>query len=77
LLYALPEHDRDARTGIVAERISAYTGKGNLIMITHQPNIDALTLELIEPGGFLVLRPDHNGSFDIVEYVTPDDIETK
>ena len=77
LLYALPEHDRDARTEIVAERISAYTGKDNLIMITHQPNIDALTLELVEPGGFLVLRPDHNGGFDIVEYVAPDDIQTE
>jgi phosphohistidine phosphatase SixA len=77
LLYALPDHDRDARTEIVAERISAYTGKDNLIMITHLPNIDALTLELVEPGGFLVLRPDHDGSFDIVGHVAPDDIEAE
>lgn len=77
LLNALPEHDRDARTEVVAERISAYAGKDNLIMITHQPNIDALTLELVEPGGFLVLRPDHNGSFDIVGDIAADDIETE
>ncbi len=71
LLYALPQQDRDARTEIVTQRIGAYTGKANLIMVTHLPNIDALTLELVEPGGFLVLQPDHNGSFDIVGDFTP------
>jgi len=74
LLFALPEKDRDARTEIVAERIGTYVGEDNLVMITHSPNIDALTLELVEPGGFLVLKPDHKGSFDIVGYFTPDDI---
>jgi phosphohistidine phosphatase SixA len=77
LLYALPEEDRDARTEIVAKHIGAYDGKGNLIMITHMPNIDALTLELVAPGGFLVLKPDHEDGFDIVGYFTPDDIEEK
>ena len=74
LLFALPEKDRDARTEIVAERISTYVGEDNLVMITHSPNIDALTLELVEPGGFLVLKPDHKGSFDIVGDFTLDDI---
>jgi phosphohistidine phosphatase SixA len=74
LLFALPEKDRDARTEVVAERISTYAGEDNLVMVTHSPNIDALTLELVEPGGFLVLKPDHKGSFDIVGYFTPDDI---
>jgi phosphohistidine phosphatase SixA len=77
LLYALPEQDRDARTEIVAKRISTYTGEANLVMITHLPNIDALTLELVEPGGFLVLEPDHKGSFDIVGYFAPDDIKVE
>jgi phosphohistidine phosphatase SixA len=77
LLYALAENDRDARTEIVAERISDFRGEGNLIMITHQPNIDALTLELIEPGGFLLLEPDHDGGFEIVGDVAADDIDTR
>ena len=77
LLFALPEQDRDARTEIVAKSIGAFAGEGNLIMITHRPNIDALTLELVEPGGFLVLEPDHEGSFDIVGYLAPDDIEAE
>ena len=77
LLYALPEQEREARTEIVAQRISTFTGKKNLIMVTHLPNIDALTLELVEPGGFLILEPDHNGSFDIVGGFTLGDIESE
>jgi phosphohistidine phosphatase SixA len=77
LLFALPDQDRETRTEIVAQRIGSYTGKDNLIMITHLPNIDALTLELVEPGGFLILKPDHEGSFDIVGYFTPDELEVE
>ena len=46
-------------------------------MVTHMPNIDALTLELVEPGGLLVLEPDQEGSFDIVGYLAPDNIEAE
>jgi phosphohistidine phosphatase SixA len=77
LLYALPEQDRDARTEVVTERIGAYAGNGNLIMITHRPNIDALTFEIVEPGGLLVLEPDHEGSFNIVVHLSPDDLKVK
>ena len=76
-LYALPEQDRDARTEVVAERIGAYAGNDNLIMITHRPNIDALTVEIVEPGGLLVLEPDHEGSFNIVGHLSPDDLKVK
>ncbi|MCK5362919.1 MAG: histidine phosphatase family protein [Gammaproteobacteria bacterium] len=77
LLYALPEQDRGARTEVVTERIGAYAGNGNLIMITHRPNIDALTFEIVEPGGLLVLESDHEGSFNIVGHLSPDDLEVK
>lgn len=77
LLYALPEQDRDARTNVVAKRIGVYAGTDNLIMITHMPNIDALTFEIVEAGGFLVLKPDHKGGYDIVGDIIPDDLRTK
>jgi phosphohistidine phosphatase SixA len=77
LLYALPDQERDTRTETVAQRIGAFVGKDNLVMVTHRPNIDALTLELVEPGGFLVLEPEQNGSFDIVGGITLGDIEMK
>ncbi len=77
LLYALPEQDRDARTEVVAKRIGAYAGDDNLIMITHRSNIDALTFKIVEPGGFLVLAPDYEGSYNIVGHLSPADLETK
>jgi hypothetical protein len=46
-------------------------------MVTHRPNIDALTIEIVETGGFLVLKPDREGGYDIVGYVTPDDLKAK
>ena len=77
LLYALSEQDRDARTEVVATRIGAYAGSDNLIMITHRPTIDALTFEIVESGGFLVLEPDDEGSYNIVGQLSPADLETK
>jgi len=77
LLYALDEQDRDARTEAVAKRIGTYSGSENVIMVTHSPNIDALTFETIEFGGFLVLKPDHEGGYDIVGHIAPDDIRSK
>ena len=77
LLYAVPDKDKDARTETVTQRIATYAGKGNLIMVSHQPNIDALTLELIEQGGFLVLKPDLDGGFEIVGNFTAEASKSK
>jgi phosphohistidine phosphatase SixA len=77
LLYALPEQDRDARTNVVVKRIGFYAGADNLVMVTHRPNIDALTFEIVEAGGFLVLKPDREGGYDIVGQLIPDDLRTK
>jgi phosphohistidine phosphatase SixA len=77
LLYSIPDEERNVRTEIVEKRIGAFSGRDNLIMVTHQPNIDAITLELVEPGGFLLLKPDNHGSFDLAGDFTPDDIETE
>ena len=46
-------------------------------MVTHQPNIDAITLELVEPGGFILLKPDKHGGFDIAGDFTPGGTETE
>jgi len=71
LLVAVDEQERDARTETVAKRIADHVGESNLVLVTHSPNIDALTFEMVETGGFLVLKPDGDGSFDIVGRYTP------
>jgi hypothetical protein len=37
--------------------IGSYAGKENLILITHAPNINAVSFELIKQSDFLVLQP--------------------
>lgn len=69
LLLSLPENERTKLTNTVSKRISSYKGKGNLVMVTHRPNIEALTYEAVGYGEFLVLKPDVTGEneFEIVE----------
>jgi len=49
---------RDQQTKIVAERIASFTEKQNLILVTHQVNITALTGETISQGEGVVVRRD-------------------
>lgn len=35
-------------------------------MVTHRPNIEAIALETVEPGAFLVLRPKGGSDFDVL-----------
>ncbi len=66
---ALGEDEAAKRIEAVAARIGQYKGKQNLVLVTHQPNIDALTLELIEPGTVLILQPSGGLDFTLVERI--------
>ena len=46
--------------------IGGYKGKTNLILITHQPNVEAIALESVEPAGMLVLAPKGADQFDVL-----------
>lgn len=46
--------------------IGGYKGKANLILITHQPNVEAIALESVEPAGMLVLTPKGGEEFDVL-----------
>lgn len=49
---------RDEQTRVVAERIRSFAGKQNLILVTHQVNITALTGETVSQGEVVVVRRD-------------------
>lgn len=74
LQTALPEEEGVKRNEEVAARVGAYQGKKNLVLVTHKPNIDALTLELIEPGTVLILKPDGNSGFSVVGRIAQEDL---
>mgnify|MGYP001619754707 FL=1 len=46
--------------------IGGYKGKANLILVTHQPNVEAIALENLETAGMLVLAPKGDEEFDVL-----------
>ena len=74
LLHGLSEEQANAHTALVTERIVNYKGKKNMVMVTHRPNINELTLELPPYAGIVVLKPTGDGDFDIIGTLTPKDV---
>jgi len=46
--------------------IGGYQGKANLILVTHQPNVEAIALESLENTDMLVLQPKGGEEFDVL-----------
>ena len=71
-LYVLelrgPE-DAAAQTKKLNQIIGSYAGKGNLILITHEPNINAVSFELLKQSDFLVLQPAGGDKFEEIGVV--------
>lgn len=52
-----------AQTAAVRARVADWRGRDNLVLVTHQVNITALTSDIPAPGEALVLRPAGSGGF--------------
>ena len=46
--------------------IAAYRGSVPVVMVSHRPNIDLLTMELVDEGELLVGRASVNGEIDVL-----------
>ena len=64
VLEALPQKQAEANTEQLTQKIGSYSGSGNLILVTHAPNISAVSFENVEMGAFLVLQPMGGGEFE-------------
>lgn len=76
LLEPLPEsdvEDRQQRIEAISRVIAEHKGRKNLVLITHQPNIDALTLEVVEPSTLVVVKPDGKGGFKVIRKLPPNE----
>lgn len=60
----LPREEAQANSETLVSRIGSYSGKGNLILVTHAPNIRAVTTETLANGEFLVIRPKGGIKFE-------------
>jgi len=59
------------RLAAVSRMIAAHKGRQNLVLVTHQPIIDALTLELVEWATMVIVKPDGQGGFDVISKLPP------
>jgi hypothetical protein len=46
--------------------IASYRGSVPVVLVSHRPNIDRLTMELVDEGDLLVGRANANGEIDVL-----------
>lgn len=66
LLEALPPAQAEQITAQAMKLVGEYKGKGNLVLVTHEPNVVALAFETVEPAGMFVLAPKGADQFDVL-----------
>lgn len=62
---------RDAQTEAAREKIAGFSGPGNLVMVTHQVNITALTGSVPAQGEAFVVRAAPDGKIELVARIPP------
>jgi broad specificity phosphatase PhoE len=68
-LYGQPQNEAH-QSRAMRERISGFSGAGNLVLVSHGSTIRAATGTYLGMGEFVVLKPRGNGKFDVVGTVT-------
>ncbi len=64
LLEVLGAEEAAVQTAQLNQVIGAYAGKGNLVLVTHEPNIGAVSFEMVKPADFVVLQPKGGSEFE-------------
>ncbi len=64
LLEVLSANEVEQQTEILNRVINTYEGKGNLILVTHAPNINAISFELMKFLDLLVIDPNGEEDFE-------------
>jgi len=68
-LYGRPQNEA-RQASAMRERISSFTGPGNLVLVSHGGTIRAATGTYLSMGEFVVLTPRGNGKFDVIGTLT-------
>jgi len=64
LLEILGPDEAAAQTRELSQVIGGSTGAGNLVLITHESNINAVSFEMMKPSDFLVLQLNGGCEFE-------------
>jgi phosphohistidine phosphatase SixA len=62
---------QERQTAAIRKKIAGFRGRGNLVMVTHQVNITALTGTVPAQGEALVVRFDAGGNVVLVGRIPP------
>jgi phosphohistidine phosphatase SixA len=74
LAEALDAATAGQRNAAALRLVGSHRGPANRVLVTHEPNIVAIALESVEPGGMLVLAPKGGSEFDVLGKLTPSDV---
>lgn len=66
LIRALTEEQATQNIRELKQLIGNYQGEGNLILVTHRPNIGELIFQRVQPGYVAVVQPLGDGLSDLI-----------
>ena len=64
LLEVLGAEQANRQTQELSQVIDRFSGAGNLILVTHEPNINAVSFELMRHLDFLVIDPNGDDGYE-------------
>jgi phosphohistidine phosphatase SixA len=64
LLEILEPDEATKQTRKLTEVIGSYTGTGNLVLVSHEPNIGAVSFEEVSNLDFVVLQPKGGNEYE-------------
>ena len=64
LLEILEPGEAERQTVELSRVIGSYTGTANLILVTHEPNINAVSFELVKHLDMVILEPKGSKNFE-------------
>lgn len=66
VLEVLSAEQADRATEQLSRRIGSYAGRKNLVLVTHGPNIEAVSFDPVAQGAFVVFRPMGKDTFEAI-----------
>jgi phosphohistidine phosphatase SixA len=64
LLEILDPEETEHQTLELTRVVGSYTGTGNLVLVTHEPNISAVSFELVKHLDMVILAPKGGADFE-------------
>ncbi len=64
LLEILEPDEAERQTLELSQVIGSYSGSGNLVLVTHEPNISAVSFELLNHLDILIIEPGGGSEFE-------------